>query len=208
MRRQMVDEQIKGGGIRDKNVIVAMLKVERHLFVPESLQNEAYNNYPLPIGEYQTISQPYMVAAMTAELEVSQKDKVLEIGTGSGYQSAILAEVVSEVFTVEWRETLAKEAKSLLEELGYKNIFVKTGDGSLGWQKYAPYDGIIVTAGAPEMPLPLFEQLKENGKLIIPIGRRAVQTLTKITKVKGKPHEKQLFDCMFVPLLGAYGWEN
>ncbi|MCK4308259.1 protein-L-isoaspartate(D-aspartate) O-methyltransferase [candidate division WOR-3 bacterium] len=208
LRRQMVEEQVKSRGICDENVIQAMLKVERHLFVPKRLQDEAYEDYPLQIGESQTISQPYMVAAMTAELELSPEDKVLEIGTGSGYQSAILAEIVSEVFTIEWIDMLAKRAKLLLEELDYKNIFVEIGDGSLGWQGNAPYDGILVTSGAPEMPELLFEQLRENGRLVIPIGGRIVQTLTKITKIKGKSHKKQLFDCMFVPLLGVYGWKN
>ena len=208
LRRRMVEEQIKARGICNENVIQAMLKVERHLFVSTFSRKKAYNDYPLQIGESQTISQPYMVAAMTDELELNPDDRVLEIGTGSGYQSAILAEIVNEVFTIERIEMLAKRAKLLFDELGYKNIFVKVNDGSLGWQEYAPYDVIIVTAATPKMPEPLFEQLKEKGKMVIPIGGRIVQTLTKITKINGKPSEKQLFDCMFVPLLGAYGWKQ
>lgn len=204
----MVEEQIIARGIKDKRVISAMLKVERHLFAPKTLWRDAYGDYPLPIGESQTISQPYMVAEMTAILEPQKDHSILEIGTGSGYQSAILAELVQEVYTIEIIGSLANKAKQRLKKLGYENIFVKVGDGTLGLPEYAPYDGILVTAGAPELPEPLFEQLKEGGKIVIPIGNRVFQTLIRITKVKGKKEEESFFDCMFVSLIGTYGWKH
>lgn len=203
----MVKEQIIARGIIDKKVINAMQKVERHKFISESLWREAYEDYPLSIGEDQTISQPYMVGSMTAELKLTQEDKVLEIGTGSGYQTAILAELAKKVYSVERIIRLADEAKIKLDNMGYKNVFIKVGDGSMGLQEYAPYDVILVTAGAKDVPLPLFEQLCEGGRLIIPVGDRWIQTLTKITKIDGKMQEEKLFDCMFVPLLGVYGWQ-
>lgn len=207
MRHQMVETQIIGRGITNQQVIDAMMKVPRHLFVPTYLQNEAYNDYPLPIGEAQTISQPYMVAEMTAALEPKENDRVLEIGSGSGYQAAILAEIVNELFTIERIETLARRAENLLRQLDYKNIFIKVGDGTMGWQEYAPYDSILITAATPELPPPLVEQLKEGGIIVAPIGNKIVQTLTKIKKIGGMLHQEQLFDCMFVPLVGAYGWK-
>ena len=203
----MVQEQIVARGVKNKRVISAMLKVERHLFVPETLWDDAYGDYPLPIGESQTISQPYMVAEMTAKLEPQENYRILEIGTGSGYQSAILAELTNEVYTIEIIEPLANKAATKLQDLGYKNIFVKIGDGSRGLPEHAPYDGIIVTAGAPNLPEPLFEQLKDGGKIVIPIGDRTFQTLMCITKKEGKKQEEQFFDCMFVSLIGAYGWQ-
>ncbi|MCK4353058.1 protein-L-isoaspartate(D-aspartate) O-methyltransferase [candidate division WOR-3 bacterium] len=208
LRHRMVEEQIVFRGIKSQQVISAMLKVPRHLFVPLSLRYEAYGDYPLPVGEGQTISQPYMVAEMTADLELKSEDKVLEIGTGSGYQSAVLAEIVKKVFTIEKIVSLANKAELLLQKLGYKNVFIEVGDGSQGLQAHAPYDGILVTAGAPQIPEPLFKQLKEEGRLIIPIGDRIFQTLTKVKKIKGKLIKEKLFDCMFVPLLGTYGWRN
>jgi protein-L-isoaspartate(D-aspartate) O-methyltransferase len=204
----MVEKQIIGRGIENQQVIKAMMEVPRHLFVPDNLQNEAYNDYPLPIGEAQTISQPYMVAKMAALLGTQDNSRVLEIGTGSAYQAAVLAEIVQHVFTIEWVESLAKKAENLTEELGYDNISVKTGDGSIGWPEHAPYDSIIVTAAAPELPPPLITQLREGGVIVAPIGNRVLQTLTKMTKVSGELQEENLFDCMFVPLLGTHGWNN
>ena len=206
-REQMVKEQIIARGVKNKSVISAMLKVEREQFVPESLWDDAYGDYPLPIGEAQTISQPYMVAEMTAKLDPQKEDKILEIGTGSGYQSAVLAELVKEVYTIETIESLANKAEEKLNNLGYKNIFVKIGDGSIGLPEYAPYDGIIVTAGAPATPEPLFEQLKEGGKIVIPTGDRTFQKLIRITKKEGKKSRYVGIDCMFVSLVGTYGWK-
>lgn len=204
----MVEEQIIARGIKDERIIGAMSKVPRHCFVPEFLRDEAYGDYPLPIGEGQTISQPYMVAEMTLQLDPKPEDRILEVGTGSGYQSAILAELVHEVFTIERVDTLARKAELLLQKLGYKNIVVKVGDGTHGLPDYAPYNGILVTAGAPQTPEPLFDQLKEGGRLIIPIGNKIVQALTLVRKINGKPIEEQLFDCMFVPLVGVHGWKE
>lgn len=206
LRRKMVDWQIVGRGVKDQRVIEAMLKVPRHLFVPEAMRDEAYGDYPLPIGDGQTISQPYMVAEMTADLELKPSDKVLELGTGSGYQAAVLAELVQEVYTIERIEKLAIKAENTLKKVGYKNIVVKVGDGSSGLPDYAPYDAILVTAGAPQIPQPLLEQLNEGGRLVVPTGGRMFQTLIRVKKVAGKFEEKHLFDCMFVPLVGAYGW--
>lgn len=208
IRRQMVETQIIRRGITNQQVVEAMLKVPRHKFVPQSLRNEAYNDYPLPIGEAQTISQPYIVAEMTVALESNKRSRILEVGTGSGYQSAILAEIVYEVFTIECKEALAMRAKRILEELGHKNIFTKVGDGTTGWQEYAPYDGILVTAATPQIPPPLIEQLKEGGTIVAPIGDRLTQILTKIKKISGKLHQEELFSCMFVPLIGTYGWHE
>lgn len=208
-RKEMVESQIiRYGEIKDKNVIQAMLKVPRHLFMPEALKYEAYGDYPLPIGEGQTISQPYMVAAMTEALELKITDRVLEIGTGSGYQAAILAEIVGEVYTIERIESIAQQAKKNLANQGYTNIKIKTGDGTLGWEEFAPYDGIIVTAGAPSVPEILFKQLKEGGRLVIPIGDRFSQDLVLVRKQNGKPMQKSLLGCMFVSLVGKYGWRN
>jgi protein-L-isoaspartate(D-aspartate) O-methyltransferase len=205
-RELMVERQIVGSGVKDKRVIEAMRKVPRHMFVNDEYKDSSYGDYPLPIGEDQTISQPYMVASMTECLALKGDEKVLEIGAGSGYQAAILAELAKEVFTVERIEKLALKAKKVLQELGYQNIKVKIGDGTMGWEEFSPYDGVIVTAGAPDVPEPLFQQLKESGRLVIPIGDKLVQTLTIVRKVKGKPEETRLFGCMFVPLVGKYGW--
>jgi protein-L-isoaspartate(D-aspartate) O-methyltransferase len=204
----MVETQLIPRGITDSQVLGAMMKVPRHLFVPEHLQEKAYNDYPLPIGEGQTISQPYMVAQMTEVLELTKESLILEIGTGSGYQTAILAEIVQKVYTIERIEVLAKRAKDLLNKLGYRNIFIKIGDGTIGWKEYSPYDRILITAGTPKVPSPLFDQLKEGGIIIVPIGDRVIQTLTRVRKIKGKIVEEKLFDCMFVPLIGKYGWKD
>jgi len=201
----MVANQIMARGVKDKNVIGAMLKVERHLFVPAEFRSQSYGDFPLPIGEGQTISQPYMVALMTELLDVSKSHKVLEIGTGSAYQAAILAELAGTVCTVERHEILAVRAAELLERLKFTNVTVITGDGSMGYAKYAPYDRIMVTASAGELPMPLFEQLREGGKLLIPLGGKFSQGLTVIEKKNGKMRKETACGCVFVPLIGRHG---
>lgn len=206
-RELMVKTQIIARGIKDPLVIEAIRKVSRHMFVDESLVYEAYGDYPLPIGEGQTISQPYMVASMTEQLELKGGEKVLEIGTGSGYQSAVLAEIVKEVYTVERIEPLAKQAKEILDGLGYNNIHISFGDGTLGLPECSPYDAIIVTAASPDVPPPLFEQLKEGGKLVIPISDYLGQILVRVSKKGGKEIREKLYGCVFVPLVGEYGYK-
>jgi len=205
-RELMVKTQIIARGVKDPLVIQAMKRVPRHLFVDEFLIYEAYGDYPLPIGEGQTISQPFMVASMTEQLELTGGEKVLEIGTGSGYQSAVLAEIVREVYTVERIEPLAKRAKEILDRLGYKNVHIFTGDGTLGLLEYSPYDAIIVTAASPDVPPPLFEQLKEGGRMVIPISDYFGQTLVRVRKKKGREIRERLYGCVFVPLVGEYGY--
>ena len=206
LREEMVKTQIISRGIKDVRVIEAFLKVPRHKFIPERNIQEAYEDHPLPIGEGQTISQPYMVALMTECLKLKGEEKVLEIGTGSGYQTAILAELAREVYSIERIPSLAEKAKIVLEELGYKNVKIKIGDGTLGWEEYSPYEGIIVTAGSPEIPPPLISQLKENGRLVIPLGDSFSQVLTVVEKVEGKIKQEEICGCIFVPLVGKYGW--
>ena len=201
MRERMVETQIKARGVKDPRVLYAMLKVERHLFVPKDLQTSAYADQPLPIGEGQTISQPYIVALMTEFLELKGGEKVLEIGTGSGYQAAVLAELVKEVYTIEIIETLANSAKKLLLQLGYQTIMVKAGDGYLGWPEVAPFDAIIVTAAPDHIPKPLIEQLKEGGRMVVPVGTYS-QELKKIVKHGGKIEEKDILPVIFVPMTG------
>lgn len=202
LRKNMVELQIKGRGIKDEKVLSAMLKVPRHLFVPPEWVEQAYEDYPLPIGEGQTISQPYIVALMTASLCLKGNEKVLEIGTGSGYQAAILAEIVKEVYTIEIRESLALSAEKRLKKMGYKNIKVKVGDGYFGWKEYAPFDGIIVTCAAPAPPPPLVEQLKEGGRMVIPLEENPFyQSLVLITKEKGKIKKKSIEAVRFVPMV-------
>jgi protein-L-isoaspartate(D-aspartate) O-methyltransferase len=205
-RELMAKTQIIARGIRDPLVIEAIKRVPRHLFVEESLVYESYGDYPLPIGEGQTISQPYMVASMTEQLELQGGEKVLEIGTGSGYQAAVLAEIVKEVYTVERIESLTKRAKVVLDGLGYKNVFISVGDGTLGLPDHSPYDAIIVTAASPAIPPPLFEQLKEGGRLVIPISDYFGQILVKVHKKDGKEIRERLYGCVFVPLVGEYGY--
>jgi protein-L-isoaspartate(D-aspartate) O-methyltransferase len=205
-REMMVQTQLIPRGIRDERVLSAMRKVPRHLFVPDYLQEEVYGDYPLPIGEGQTISQPYMVALMTQCLELKGPEKVLEIGTGSGYQTAILAELAEKVYSIERIELLASGARKVLVELGYKNIFIRVGDGTLGWPEEAPFDRIMVTAGAPKIPFSLTEQLPEGGKLAIPVGSSFSQTLTVVEKKGGKLETREICSCVFVPLLGIHGW--
>lgn len=201
MREKMVETQIKARGVKDSRVLSSMLKVERHLFVPKELQLSAYTDQPLPIGEGQTISQPYIVALMTELLELKGGEKVLEIGTGSGYQAAILAELVKEIYTIEIIETLATSAKKLLLQLGYQNITVKAGDGYLGWPEFAPFDAIIVTAAPDHIPKPLLEQLKEGGRMVVPVGTYS-QVLKKIVKRSGRIETSDIIPVVFVPMTG------
>jgi len=208
LRELMVKTQLIPRGIKDKNVLNAMSKVPRHIFVADALRDRAYDDSALPIGDGQTISQPYMVAVMTELLELDTKDKVLEIGTGSGYQTAVLAEIVSEVYTIERYETLLERAREKLLSLGYRNIFFRTGDGTLGWPEEAPFQKIIVTAGAPSVPPPLIEQLAEGGIIVIPVGSRYGQSLIKGKKQKGSLIEEYHVPCVFVPLVGEFGWQE
>jgi len=202
-RARMVKEQLVRRGIKDKKVLDVMVKIPRHLFVEDSLKNKAYGDHPLPIGEGQTISQPYVVALMTEALKLKPDDRVLEIGTGSGYQAAVLAEIVREVYTIEIRKRLVEKSEKLLNELGYKNIKVKYADGYFGWTEYAPFDAIIVTASANHIPPPLIKQLKEGGRLIIPLGSTVYyQTLTLVTKKGGELDVEQMAPVAFVPMVG------
>ncbi len=207
-RLKMVEEQIVARGIKDPRVIEAMKKVPRHLFVEEALQGQAYSDHPLPIGEKQTISQPYMVALMTEALLLKGKEKVLEIGTGSGYQAAILAELAEKVFSIERIRSLAIRARELLYRLGYYNFEIKIFDGTLGWIEESPFDAILVTAGAPEIPQSFIDQLSIGGRLVIPVGDAYVQELIRVTKTKEGLKKEDLGGCRFVKLIGRYGWEN
>jgi protein-L-isoaspartate(D-aspartate) O-methyltransferase len=201
MREKMVETQIQARGVKDPRVLSAMLKVERHLFVPKEIQPSAYEDRPLPIGEGQTISQPYIVAFMTELLELKGTEKVLEIGTGSGYQAAILGELAREVYTIEIVEPLGLSAQRLLRELGYRNIHVKVGDGYLGWPQAAPFDAIIVTCAPDHIPNPLIEQLKEGGRMAVPVGGYS-QALKKIVKRSGKIEATDALPVIFVPMTG------
>jgi len=200
LRKKMVETQLKERGIKDEKVLNAMYKVERHLFVPDNLKNFAYEDCPLPIGEGQTISQPYTVALMTELLQLKGNEKVLEIGTGSGYQSAILAEISSQIYTIEIIQSLAESAEKRLKKLGYKNIKVKCGDGYLGWEEYAPFDCIIVTCAPSSIPTPLIKQLKNNGRMVIPVGEN-FQKLKLIEKRNDKVIENDIIPVRFVPMI-------
>ena len=207
-RERMVKNQLMARDIKDERVLQAMGKIPRHLFIQEALAGEAYNDHPVPIGEKQTISQPYIVALMTEALELKGSENTLEIGTGSGYQTAILAELSSRVYTIERIKSLLVKARKLLAKLGYNNILFKAFDGTLGWKDYAPFDAIMVTAGAPNVPEPLKEQLADNGRIIIPVGDRYTQELIKITR-KGESFEQEsLGGCRFVNLIGVHGWKE
>ncbi|AEH45017.1 protein-L-isoaspartate O-methyltransferase [Thermodesulfatator indicus DSM 15286] len=207
-RERMVQTQIAARGIKDPRVLAAMLKVPRHLFVEEALKDQAYGDYPLPIGEGQTISQPYIVALMTEALELKGPEKVLEIGTGSGYQAAILAELARWVYSIERYPSLARRAKKILESLGYNNVIIKVGDGTKGWPEAAPFDAIIVTAAGPKIPEPLIEQLKDGGRLVMPVGDEWSQYLIKVTKKGDQLIKENLGAVRFVKLVGEYGFEE
>jgi protein-L-isoaspartate(D-aspartate) O-methyltransferase len=207
MREIMVSTQIEARGIHDQRVLEVMRKVPRHLFIGEALRDQAYGDFPLPIGEGQTISQPYIVAEMTQALELSKDDRVLEIGTGSGYQTAILAELAYRIYTIERVRELFVRARKLLDELGYHNVVARCSDGTLGWRDESPFEAIIVTAGAPEVPEKLLQQLTSGGRLIIPVGNRFSQTLLKIRKDEDGIHKIDLGGCRFVKLIGEHGWE-
>ncbi len=208
LRKRMVEEQLIPRGIKDPRVLNAFYKIERHKFIPENLRNTAYADFPLPIGEGQTISQPYIVALMTECLGLTGREKVLEIGTGSGYQTAILAELAGEVYSIERFESLAERAQTFLGELGYKNIKIRVGDGTMGWEEARPFDRIIITAASPKVPLPLLDQLADNGKLILPLGESFSQVLTLVEKKDGKLKSIDICGCVFVPLIGKHGWSN
>jgi protein-L-isoaspartate(D-aspartate) O-methyltransferase len=207
-RGRMVREQIIARGISDQRVIEAMRKIPRHLFVDSGLVNRAYDDCTLPIGEKQTLSQPYMVARMTEALQLFGEEKALEIGTGSGYQTALLAELCFNVFSVEKIRPLSRQARALLDRLAYHKIALHVGDGTIGWSDHAPYDAIIVTAGTPNLPKPLLEQLAVGGRMVIPVGDAQNQALLRITRDGTGFHQKEFGDCRFVKLLGKYGWRN
>jgi protein-L-isoaspartate(D-aspartate) O-methyltransferase len=207
-RKRMVDIQVIGRGIQDRRVIDAMLKIPRHLFVEEAMAAQAYNDNPLPIGERQTISQPYMVALMSELLELKGKERVLEIGTGSGYQAAVLAVLADRVYTMERIRPLAMRARKVLDSLGLLNVNIKVDDGTCGWEEEAPFDAIIVTAGAPEIPEALVKQLAPGGRLVLPVGNQISQTLIKVLKGQdGALSVEESIGCRFVKLIGKHGWE-
>lgn len=206
-REHMIESQLRRRGIKDPRVISAMYQIPRHLFVSKSQWDEAYHDHPLPIACGQTISQPYMVAVMTEMLQVQPTHRVLEIGTGSGYQTAILAKLAAEVITIERYEQLTKEAAQRLKDLGITNVQVVVGDGTLGFSSRAPYDRILVTAGAPKIPPALADQLAINGRLVAPIGRADIQFLVAITRRKDYFEWQHGLSCRFVPLLGEQGWQ-
>lgn len=207
-RLKMVEDQIASRGIKDPRVIAAMKKVPRHHFVEEALQKQAYSDHPLPIGEKQTISQPYMVALMTEALQLTGTEKVLEIGAGSGYQTAILAELAQKVYSVERIRSLAIRARQLLYELGYFNVEIKIFDGTYGWLEKSPFEAIVVTAGAPDIPQPLIDQLAVGGRMVIPVGDAFVQDLIRVTKTAEGMKKEDLGGCRFVKLIGKYGWDE
>jgi protein-L-isoaspartate(D-aspartate) O-methyltransferase len=208
LRYFMVENQLKARGIKDERVLEVLGTVPRHLFVGEDIQDRAYGDCALPIGEGQTISQPYMVALMTELLELSGNEKVLEIGTGSGYQSAVLSFLAAEVYTVERVQSLSDRAKRILESLECNNVHVIRSDGTLGLPEHAPYDGIIVTAGAPDIPCHYTEELNLNGKLVIPVGNRDSQVLYQVTKTGAGLNKSMSTACVFVPLIGENGWNE
>ncbi len=204
-RRLMVEQQLTARGIRDERVLAAMERVPRHEFVPAYNAAEAYEDHPIVIGESQTISQPFMVGSMLEHAAIKPADMVLEVGTGSGYQTALLAELAAEVFSVEWFAALAESAQRILAHLNYANVVISTGDGSLGLASAAPFDVIIVAAAAPAAPPPLVEQLREGGRLVVPVGGVYEQELYVVRKVNGAAYPQRLYGCKFVPLVGAHG---
>jgi protein-L-isoaspartate(D-aspartate) O-methyltransferase len=198
--------QLAERGIADERVLKAMRVIPRHLFLPNALWDLAYTDQPLPIAEGQTISQPYIVALMTQTLELQETDTVLEIGTGSGYQTAILAELAGEIFTVERFEALSEQARRLLESAGYQRIHYRVGDGTLGWPEAAPFDKIIATGSCPQIPASLVNQLRDGGRLVIPVGSRQVQSLLLVRRVNGQVRSEEVCACSFLPLIGKEGW--
>ena len=207
-RGEMVQHQLAERGITDGKVLEALGRVLRHRFIDPALRSRAYGDHALPIGGGQTISQPYMVALMTQALALEGGEKVLEIGTGSGYQTAILAEFTPRVFSIERSPELSRGAAATLKELGYNNVILKRADGTLGWPEHAPFDRIVVTAGAPDLPVPLFDQLADGGILVIPVGDREIQCLEVIVRNGSKARTRRLVDCAFVPLVGREGWNR
>ncbi len=208
-RRRMVEEQIIARGVSDQRVIDAMLQVPRHKFVEEALASQAYQDGPLPIGERQTISQPYMVAMMSEALVLTGTEKVLEVGTGSGYQAAVLALLADRVFSLERIPALARRARKTLDSCGYTKVNIRLADGTHGWQEMAPFDAIMVTAGAPQVPKEYLDQLALNGRLVIPVGDRSSQVLLRVTRTSATDFkEDQLLGCRFVPLVGQHGWQD
>jgi protein-L-isoaspartate(D-aspartate) O-methyltransferase len=207
-RERMVQTQVMTRGVHDERVLEAMRKVPRHLFVDEALRDQAYSDHPLPIAENQTISQPYIVGLMTESLELKGTEKVLEIGTGSGYQSAVLAELADRVFSIERHPELGYRANSILRSLGYDNVIIRVGDGSLGWPDDAPFDGIIVTAGTPMIPQPLIDQLVMGGRLIVPVGDRTAQDLILVERGREGIKKTNLGGVRFVNLVGKWGWKE
>lgn len=210
-RLNMVETQIRARGITDQRVLKAMEKIPRHLFVDEGLIDQAYNDNPLPIERQQTISQPYIVALMSEAMELTGREKVLEIGTGSGYQTAVLAELADKIFSIDRIAVLASGARQMLDSLNYHNAAIRVGDGSCGWPEESPFTAIMVTAGAPKIPQNLIEQLKIGGRLVIPVGSRHSQTLLKLIRLSEDPSDlrrEDLGGCRFVDLIGEHGWGN
>jgi len=207
-RTRMVDEQIVARGVTDPRVLEAMRKVPRHEFLPEAIRGMAYQDSALPLGEGQTMSQPYMVALMTELLELRGAERILEIGTGSGYQAAVLAELCEKVYSVERIKILADRARATLDRLGYQSVAIKVYDGTYGWKDMAPFDAIIVTAGSPDVPGPLVEQLKIGGRMVIPVGERYGQVLLKVVKTPEGSVTQRHIPCAFVPLIGNHGWKQ
>jgi len=207
LRESMVKNQIEARGVRDSRVLEAMKTVPRHEFVNESLIDQAYSDHPLPIGDQQTISQPYIVALMTEALQVDKDDRVLEIGTGSGYQAAILAQLAYRVYTIERNRNLYEMGRRILEKLGYYNVVCRYGDGTLGWKEESPFDAILVTAGAPDIPKPLVDQLGMGGRMVIPVGSSSSQQLVKLYRDEKGIHQTELGGCRFVKLIGQRGWK-
>ncbi len=208
-RRRMVEGQVIARGVTDQRVIDAMLKVPRHKFVEEAFENQAYQDAPLPIGEKQTISQPYMVAVMSEALNLTGVETVLEVGTGSGYQAAVLALLADRVFSLERIPSLARRARKVLDDCGFSKVNIRVADGTHGWQEMAPFDAIVVTAGAPEVPREYLVQLVVGGRLVIPVGDRDSQVLMRITRTgESEYKEERLLGCRFVPLIGSHGWQD
>ncbi len=208
LRNRMVDEQFVPRGINNERVLAVFKKTPRHIFVSEEQRDFSYADYPLSIGEGQTISQPFMVALMTQTLDLKESDRVLEIGTGSGYQTAVLAQLCREVYSIERFKELAEKARSALSQLHFSNINIKVGDGTLGWEEFSPFDGIIITAAAPAIPESLLKQLNIGGRMVLPLGGTFSQMLTLVTKFKSGIEKKDICACVFVPLVGKYGWKS